>query len=293
MAIGSENLQDGEIRILALTYSDFDSYYSYMNYTPDQAFGRLVRNKREVLGLSQMELSRQLKWPQAKVSRVEQGKRSVTFPEMLAFARMSRCSVNELLGELESLLVAKHGTQDQMHPEGSRLTPGFSGAYESEDALLAHLERYGVRFLGGSHRPALVDLPVDEVLLAALRYTHDPRVFEALPALLLRNMDRVDWAKLASGAYSLRLQNWLGMVVAATLTLKDASPKVDAKVWVTLRQVHDTLAEAKLDREEVVGPRPETDAALAHLRQRTPEWLRFWHGLGSADLESFRRYLPR
>lgn len=264
-----------------------------MNRTPNQAFGRLVRNKREALGLSQMEFSRQLKWPQAKVSRVEQGKRSVTFPEMLAFAQVSHCSVTGLLGELDSLFVAEPVVGYGMPHEGSRLTPGFSAAYESEDALLAHLERYGVRFLGGSHRPTLVDLPVDEVVLAALRYAHDPRVFEALPALLLRNMDRVDWTKLVSAAYSLRLQNRLGMVVAATLTLKDSAPKVNAKVWATLSQVHDTLAEAKLDREEVVGPRPKTDAALAHLRQRTPEWLRFWHGLGSADLESFRRYLPR
>jgi transcriptional regulator with XRE-family HTH domain len=276
-----------------LTNRNYDLYYAYMNKTPDQAFGRLVRNKREVLGLSQMELSRQLKWPQAKVSRVEQGKRSVTFPEMLEVAKVSRCSVSELLGELESLFVVRPGTENEMPPKGAGLTPGFSAAYESEDALLAHLERYGVRFLGGTHRPALVDLPVDEVVLAALRYAHDPRVFEALPALLLRNMDRVDWTKLVSGAYSLQLQNRLGMVVAAVLTLKDAAPDVDAKVWATLRGVHDTLAEAKLDREEVVGPRPKTEAALAHLRQRTPEWLSFWHGLGSADLESFRRYLPR
>lgn len=264
-----------------------------MNKSPDQAFGQLVRNKREALGLSQMELSRQLKWPQAKVSRVEQGKRSVTFPEMLALARVSRCSVNELLGELECLFAAKPKAENEMPPESARLTPGFSAAYENEDTLLSHLERYGVRFLGGASKPALVDLPVDEVVLAALRFADDPRVFEALPALLLRNASRVDWTKLVSGAYALRLQNRLGMVVSTALALKNSAPGVDAKAWATFSKAHDALAEAKLDREEVVGPRPKTDAALAFLRQRTPAWLSFWHGLGSADLESFRRYLSR
>lgn len=264
-----------------------------MNKKPDQAFGQLVRKKRGALGLSQMELSQRMKWPQTKVSRVEMGKRSVTLQEMLAFAQLFRCAVSELLGEMGSLSVTHPRPGNQLAPETANLTPGFFAAYGDEDALLAQLERHGVRFLGGVHRPALVNLPVDEVLLAALRFAHDPRVFESLPALLLRNAHQVDWAKLASGAYSLRLQNRLGMVVAAALTLRDSAQGVDEKLWATLREVHDALAEGKLDREEVLGPRPQTVAGLAFLRQRTPDWLRFWHGLGTADPDSLRRYLPR
>lgn len=276
-----------------MTYCNSDLYYAYMHNNPDRAFGRLMRTKRESLGLSQMEFSRRMAWPQAKVSRMEQGKRSVTLSELLVFSRVAHSPLGSVLGELESLLGAQTGAAAGTPPEGARLTPGFSSAYGNEENLLAQLERYGVRFLGGAHRPALWDLPVDEVVLAALRFAHDPRVFEALPALVLRNADRVDWTKLAAGAYALRLQNRLGMVVAAALALKDSAPKTAEKVWATLREVHDALAEAKLDHEEVVGPRPRTEAGLASLRERTPVWLRFWHGLSSGDLGSFRRHLPR
>lgn len=254
----------------------------------DQAFGQLLRDKRESLHLSQMGLSRRMKWAQAKVSRVEQGKRSVTLSELLAFAHVFRCSVNEMLGELESRTMQGEGVQP---PKVPMLTPAFYTIYGNEDALSAQLAKYGVRFLGVGARLAFVDLPLDEAVLAALRFTRDPRIFETLPTLLLRNVQRVDWTKLVSAAYALRLQNRLGMVVAAALELKDSVKDVDAKAWTMLQDVHDMLAESKLDREEVIGPRPKTQAALAYLRRRTPPWLRFWHGLGSADLESFRRHL--
>lgn len=264
-----------------------------MHSNRNRAFGALVRKMREALGVSQMQLSRKLNWPQARVSRVEQGKRSVTLSELLDLARTFHCSVNELLGRLESPSGAKSEADAGASFESAKLTPGFAAVYESEDAVLAQLERYGVRFLGGSRGPALVAPPFDEVLLAALRFARDPRVFEPLPVMLLKNAARVDWTKLMSGAYALRLQNRLGMVVAAALALKSSVREVDERVWRALQEAHALLAEEKLDREEVVGPRPRTDAALNFLRKRTPEWLSFWHVLGSADLESFRRYLPR
>lgn len=127
--------------------------------------------------------------------------------------------------------------------------------------------------------------------MAGLRFAGDPRVFEALPALVLRNVERLDWTKLAAGAYSLRLQNRLGMVLAAALRMKGSAEGVAADEWATLQRAHDALAEAKLDREEFLGPRPKTAQALAFLRDRTPPWLRFWHGTGSADLDGFRRHL--
>ncbi len=260
-----------------------------MNKSCEQAFGRLVRDKREDLRLSQMELSRRVKWPQAKVSRVEQGKRSVTLAELLELSRAFNCSASELFAQLEAGRAQNRG---HALPQPA-LSPGFHAAFESEEVLAAQLARYGVRFLGRGPRPALVALPADETVLAALGCLNDPRVFEALPALLLTRADEVDWTKLASCAYALGLQNRLGMVLAAALKLKSAAKGVDAKVWETLQSLHDGLAEKKLDREEVVGTRPKTGAALDFLRERTPQWLRFWHGLASADLDSFRRYLPR
>lgn len=250
----------------------------------DKAFGTLLKAKRGSSGLSQAALARALKWPQAKVSRVEQGKRSVTLPELLSFARVFGRSVDQLLGELEA--------GSGQPPEAPALSPGFSGAYGSEEEAFSQLARFGVRFLGGAARPAYYALPFEEVLLAALRFSQDPRVFEALPALLLRNAAGVDWTKLTAAAYSLRLQNRLGMVVAAALALKD-SADVEGGVWARLEQVHGQLAESKLDREEVVGPAPKTEVARAFLRRRTPDWLRFWHGVGSGDLESFRRHLTK
>ena len=262
-----------------------------MTSTPEQVFGQLVRDRRERLRLSQMEFSRKMSWPQAKVSRVEQGKRSVTLSELFALSRAFDCSCNELLGELESRSATAPKRENVS--ERSSLSPGFYSAFENEDVLVAQLARYGVRFLGSGSRPVLFALPVDETVLAALRFMHDPRVFEALPAVLLRHAAQVDWTKLASAAYALGLQNRLGMVLAAALKLKDSAKGVDAKVWTTVESLHESLAEKKLDREEVVGTRPKTAAALNLLRERTPDWLGFWHGLGSGDLESFRRHLPR
>jgi len=260
-----------------------------MNKTLEQAFGRLVRDKRESLHLSQAALSKRVKWPQAKVSRVEQGKRSVTLTELLDLGRAFGCSGYELFGQLEA------GTVEKREPvlERPALSPGFCAAFEDADALAAQLARYGVRFLGSGSRPALVALPVDETVLAALRFMNDPRVFEALPALLLKRAAEVDWTKLASSAYALGLQNRLGMVLAVTLRLKGSARDVDPEVWTTVRNLHDGLAQKKLDREEVVGTRPKTATALNFLRDRTPEWLRFWHGLASADLDSFKRHLSR
>ncbi|MEK7859142.1 MAG: helix-turn-helix transcriptional regulator [Elusimicrobiota bacterium] len=258
-----------------------------MNMTAEQVFGKLVRGRREGLRLSQMELSRKMNWPQAKVSRVEQGKRSVTLSELLALSRAFGCSGYELFSELEFGSAAK-----REHPMAQPvLSPGFYAASENEDVLVAQLARYGVRFLGSGSRPALVALPVDETVLAALRFMSDPRVFSALPALLLKHAAEVDWTKLGSVAYALGLQNRLGMVLAVMLRLKGFARGVDARVWRTVANLHDSLAEKKLDREEVVGTRPRTDTALNCLRDRTPGWLRFWHGLASADMDSFKRYL--
>ena len=275
--------------------------------TINLAFGRLLRDKRGELKLSQAGFARKVQWPQTTVSRVEQGQRSVTLLELLAVARACRCSVADLLGELAVYWPEAFDTapaqalggwtvgviRARAAAEQPGFTPGFSVAFASEDAMIAQLARYGVRFLGVETLPAFVTLPVEEVVLAALRFANEPRVFEALPALALKNAQRLDWNKLISGAYTFHLQNRLGMVVAAALQLKGFAKGVDKKAWSTLQEAHDTLAEGKLDRDEVVGPRPKTDEAFAFLRSRTPDWLRFWHGIGSADLKSFQRWLPR
>jgi hypothetical protein len=82
------------------------------------------------------------------------------------------------------------------------------------------------------------------------------------------------------------------MVIAAALQLKTVAKDVDKKTWSALQAAHDALAEGKLDHDEFVGPQPRTEEALAYLRRRTPDWLSFWHGMGSADIKSFQRYLP-
>lgn len=258
--------------------------------TVNKAFGRLLRHKRGELKLSQAGLAGKLQWPQTTVSRVEQGQRGVTLLELLAVARACRCSAADLLSELGGLTANTGRLPASAEQPG--FTPGFSVAFASEVAMLSQLSRYGVRFLGTEPQPAFATLPVEEALLAALHFANEPRLFEALPALLLKNAPCLDWNKLLSGAYTFHLQNRLGMVVAAALQLKTVTAGVDNQVWAMLLVAHDTLAEGKLDHEEVVGPRPKTDEALALLRSRTPGWLSFWHGLGSADLQSFQRYLP-
>jgi hypothetical protein len=236
---------------------------------------------------------------------VEQGRRGVTLPELLAVAQACRCSAADLLDELtvyggDSFKTASAGApgvcadagplfQSPVREPG--VTLGFSVAFANEDAMLSQLARYGVRFLGVETRSSFATLPVEEVVLAALNYANEPRVFEALPALALKNALRLDWNKLVSGAYALHLQNRLGMVVAAALQLKGFAKNVDEAAWPAFQAAHAALAGGKLDKEEFVGPRPKTAEALAFLRARTPDWLSFWHGLGSADLKSFQRYL--
>lgn len=262
-----------------------------MNHQTDRAFGVLLRRRRTEASLSQRSLSRRMKWPQATLSRVEQGQRSVTLPELLSVAKAFNCSANELLAGLES--AASKEAAPETGAGSASVSPAFAAAWSSEEVLLSHLARFGVRFLGSSPKPSLSTLPLDETVLAALRRMDDPRVFEALPGLLLNNAERVDWHKLTAGAYSLGFQNRLGAVLATALQLKSDDATVERRVWDALRSAHDSLAQGKLDREEVVGTRPQTEAALALLRQRTPEWLRFWHVLGSGDLSSARRCLRR
>ena len=277
--ITPEEETDGPARPI-LTYFINDLYYSNMNRM-DVAFGSLLREKREHFLLSQVELARKVQWPQSRVSRLEQGRRSVTLPELMDLAGAFGCSVSEMFGKMGG------GAGSKM-TEPTRFSAGFAAAFEDEETALAQLERLGVRFLGGGRRATFVDLSPEETVLAALRHSGDPRVFEALPSVVLGRARTLDWAMLASGAYALRLQNRLGMVVSVALRLTD-----DAEIGATLQAAHDALAQAKLDREEVVGPRPKTEAGLSALRTSTPDWLRFWHAMGAGDLESCRRHLPR
>ncbi len=253
-----------------------------MNST-DAAFGRLLRRVREAQDLSQTGLARRLGWPQATVSRVEQGRRGVTLSELLSVSRVFKRPVSELLGELLK--------GEAVPAEPPEFSPGLYAAMQSEDSAAAQLARYGVRFFGEQPGPALVALPFEETVLAALRFSGDPRVFEALPALLLKHAVSCDWTKLTAGAYALRLQNRLGMAVAAALQLKAASRGFDAKAWAALSAAHETLAQGRLDREEVVGPVPKTAGGRALLEKRTPGWMRFWHGLSAVDMKAFERHL--
>ncbi len=257
----------------------------------NKAFGRLLRDKREEFKLSQTEFAHNAGWPQTTVSRIEQGLRDITLPEMLSAARVLRCSVTGLLGELDGRTAGV--MQTHTPAEQPYFTAGFSSAFASETAMIAQLALYGVRFIGVKTQPAFAAIPVEEVILAALRFANEPRIFEALPALTIKNAHRLHWDKLIYGAYAFHFQNRLGMIIAAALQLKNSAKGIDKKTWPVLQRVHDTLADGKLDRDEIVGPRPKTDEAFAFLLSRTPDWLRFWHGMGSADLKSFQRYLPQ
>lgn len=284
-----------------------------MDYRLEAAFGLIVRNRREALTLSQAELARLLGCPQSNVSRLERGQRSPTLRELMSLAKALNTSISELLAELECGLAAREEPRSMVMEStvAYRVAPAFYETMASEDAVMAQLAAQGIRFLGKPTRPAVFKLGIEETLLAALKHAEDPRVFEALPALILRHAQVLDWSRLVSGAVMLQLQNRLGIAVAAALQLKQAaalreasSPEravaplaegaaasVPEEAWDVLSEVHSRLAEARLDREEVVGPRPKSREGLEHLAKRTPPWLRAWRGLGSVDLESLRRHL--
>ena len=266
-----------------------------MDSNLDQTFGRVVRKLRDERGLSQLDLARKLGCPQSNVSRLESGSRSPTLKELFNLAKALNTPLSDLLRDLERNLSGP-GDGHSMVAEpkmsyGSAST--FHEAQASEDAVIAQLAAHGVRFLGGPSRPAVFKLSLEETLLAALRFAEDPRLFEALPALVVRNAESLDWSRLVSGAMLLQLQNRLGMVVAGALQLKSFATDASQDAWLVLDEVHAKLAEARLDRTEVVGPRPKTRTALDHLEGRTPPWLKAWHALSSIDLESMSRHLPQ
>lgn len=266
-----------------------------MDSSLDRTFGRVVRKLRDELGMSQKDLARKLGCPQSNVSRLESGLRSPTLNELVNLAKALNTPLSDLLRDLEQNLSGpEDGHSMVSEPKmsyGSAST--FHEAQASEDAVVAQLAAHGVRFLGKPARPAVFKLPLEETLLAALRFTDDPRLFEMLPALVLRNANILDWSRLVSGAMLLQRQNRLGMVVAGALQLKSCATEVSQDAWRALDEVHKKLAEARLDRTEVVGPRPKTQAAMDHLAGRTPPWLKAWHALSSIDLKSMSRHLSR
>ena len=263
----------------------------------DRTFGGVVRKKREELGLSQADLARKLGCPQSNVSRLESGLRSPNLRELVGLANALNTPLSDLLWDLEknlSLSGPKDGHSMVSEPMVSYGSASeFHKAQESEDSVMAQLAAHGLRFLPKPARPAVFKLTLEETLLAALRFADEPRLFEALPSLVLRNAASLDWSRLVSGALMLQLQNRLGMVVAGALQLKGSAANESEDVWRTLDEVHGKLAEARLDRSEVVGPHPRTQAAMEHLAKRTPPWLRAWHALGTVDMESLSRHLPR
>jgi transcriptional regulator with XRE-family HTH domain len=245
--------------------------------------------------MSQIDLARKLGCPQSNVSRLESGLRSPSLRELVGLAKALNAPLSDLLRDLENNL----GRPMDGHSLVSEPTvsygsaSAFQEAQISEEAVMAQLAAHGLRFLEKATRPAVFKLTLEETLLAALRFADEPRLFEALPSLLLRNAASLDWGRLVSGALMLQLQNRLGMVVAGALQLKGSAVDEPENAWSILDEVHRKLAEARLDRHEVIGPRPRTQAAMEQLAKRTPPWLRAWHALGTIDMESLNRHLPR
>ncbi|MBI4425791.1 MAG: helix-turn-helix transcriptional regulator [Elusimicrobia bacterium] len=245
--------------------------------------------------MSQMDLARKLGCPQSGVSRLESGRRSPTLRELVGLAKALNTPLSDLLRELEGDFGMPRGGHSMLSEPAVSYgsVPAFHEAQASEEAVMAQLAAHGVQFLGKQARAAVFKLTLEETLLAALRFADEPRLFEALPTLLLRNAAVLDWSQLVSGALMLQLQNRLGMVVAAALQLKGSASDVPGDTWRFLDEVHGKLAEARLDRQEFLGPKPSTHEGMEDLAKRTPPWLRAWHAFGSMDIQSLSRHLPR
>lgn len=61
-----------------------------------QLFGRVVRQHREGLGYTQLELAKRGGWQQSFINEVETGKRNVTFHTILRFARVFNVKASAL-----------------------------------------------------------------------------------------------------------------------------------------------------------------------------------------------------
>lgn len=264
--------------------------------TLTQLFGETLRKKRKKLSLSQMEMARKMGCPQSMISRLERGLRSPTLEDLAALARAFRISINDLLAELEPDMRVKSADAVADRGGGYGVVPNpmealsHWSALAGEEETLAQLAAHGVRFLGAAAGPTVFKRRLEETLVAALRYVRDPRLFESLPALVLRNAMDLNWLEVLSGTFALQLQNRLGLVVSAALQMKSSLPGAPQEAWTVLEAVRRRLAEAKLDRREILGPEPKSPEALELLARRTPDWMREWKFLGSGDAGSFKRH---
>lgn len=62
-----------------------------------RAFLRLLKRARLSVGMTQHDVAAALRVPQSRVSRCESGERRVDVVELMAFARLYRCSANDLI----------------------------------------------------------------------------------------------------------------------------------------------------------------------------------------------------
>ncbi len=73
---------------------------------PGEAFGKVLRAKRNALSLSQEQLAFEAGIERVYVSWLENGHKQPTFQTMLKLARALGCSASELVAEAEELLAA-------------------------------------------------------------------------------------------------------------------------------------------------------------------------------------------
>ncbi|MBK9275938.1 MAG: helix-turn-helix transcriptional regulator [Flavobacteriales bacterium] len=72
-----------------------------------RALAQVVRQSREVAGLTQEELAEKLGKPQSFVSKVENGDRSLDVPELRAIAHATGLTLVEIVTQYEALLNAR------------------------------------------------------------------------------------------------------------------------------------------------------------------------------------------
>jgi transcriptional regulator with XRE-family HTH domain len=219
--------------------------------------GRELRQARESLGWTQVQLAQKLGVSQGYVSLMEANGRRV--PPHLA----------QQLVELLGLSASQLPVSAQHEPLSPNGAAGVLGA----------LGYSGFAHLSGPHT-----LNPAELVLRVLEYrTVEARLVEALPWVLVRFPD-LDWKWLLLEAKQRDLQNRLGFVVTVAREL--AERRADLATANTLRHWEHLLEHSRLQKEDAFSGEGLTDAERKWLRTNRSTEAAHWNLLSNVSADT-------
>jgi transcriptional regulator with XRE-family HTH domain len=215
--------------------------------------GAQLRDARRNRGLTQVELAAKVGQSQAYVSLLEKGKRSASASVARRLARVLRMPPTALPLRMNRLRARHH-----------------SGARVADS--LASLGYPGYAYL---KRPLRLVNPVEVLLCGLMKDRFEPRLFEALPWLLL-NFGGYDLEELSRAARDHNVQNRLGFVAALAGAAAGSTPEYSHRVSELKRLVSE-LEPYRLAREDDLGQTFKSERLRTWIRKNRTRAAAHWN----------------